>query len=170
MESSIVNNESSYYDINSNKRQKDPFKINRQKGSFFRCVISIISIIILIILLTKLIKKTFKLNSLTKTNENFIKEYNSIEIECLDYKNKTEYAEKYRNEIDKIDKEIKGNDANFKQLTKEYELDEIIISNLTKSIEQLKKDIISLNEELKKYDEEIKNLTEEKEKLQKEIN
>ena len=45
----------------------------------------------MIIILIKLINK-----------KNFIKEFNKFEIECLNYKNKSEYVKKFRKVIDEI--------------------------------------------------------------------
>ena len=170
MDSTMNPNESSYYDINSNKNQNDPFKINRQKGNFFRCVFSTFSLIILFIILIKLIKNSSKLKSATKEYEKNVFQFNQIQQEINDYKNKSEFAAKFRKIVDEIKNEIKTNSNELNRLKREFNSDKNTIDSLNATNEKLEEDIEKSKDEIKIADEEISKLKIEKENLEKEIN
>jgi len=168
MDPSINPNESSYYDI-TNKNQNDPFKINRQKGNFFRCVFSTISIIILIILCIKLLKNSNKLKSAEKKLNSNIEEFNLIENEILNYKNKSEFAEKYRKILDEINDEIDKKENEFRKIRIEFNDDKNFIEKTNETNKKLEEEIENIKNEIKKSDDEIVKLKIEKEKIENEI-
>ena len=168
MDSSINPNESSYYDI-TNKNQNDPFKINRQKGNFFRCVFSTFSIVILIILLIKLLKNSNKLKLETKKLNSNIEEFNLIENEILNYKNKSEFAEKYRKILDEINDEIDEKENEFRKIRIEFNDDKNFIEKTNETNKKLEEEIENIKNEIKKNDDQIVQLKIEKEKIENEI-
>ena len=170
MDSTINPNESNYYDINSDKNQNDPFKINRQKGNFFRCVFSTFSLIILIIILIKLIKNSSKLKTATKKYENNIVQFNAIESEIVNYKNKSEFAANFRKIVDEINSEIKKNQNDLNQIKRDFNYDKNSIDSKNSSNKILEEEIENLKNQIKNFDEEISKLKIEKENLEKEIN